>query len=667
MSTMQEKLKKCICVMLVVSMLVGLVSVAASAQSQPSSWADESVGIAVWNGLVPPHLQSNFTQAITRAEFAALAVSLYENRNGLITGRVFFDDTQDDAVEKAAYIGIVQGVGNNRFNPNNNITRQEAAVLLTRVAGAIGAPLPRIVPTFYDFNSIAYWARESVGRVQPAEIMLGVGDNIFNPHGSFTREQSIIAMLRVYTFAWGSPLDNLVNVEGWEIEDWLSHDGWVIDFWGETSGNTPNFPINLDMVPVSAFQSGVGFNAVSGGTQQSLTNMALTNVSSGGETRIRRINHGRFAGSTYEIFLSDSNVQRLLTGFNIANVASKVADVYSLFTSGIPTYEEQISSSVKKKLSSFVVTVLGSELDRVSRHSNGYGIIITTRVGAVYFVNEKIPVRSQFDRAINPISFMVSHESIPTWSFPNAPTPNGNLTRGTVVNAIGSRFDASHEGAIWWLLDTGVWVHGAVLSQVGRTRIITTEYPLQDGRRTRGGGDILIGQEASLTATPASGWEFVGWYENGNHVYNNTTYVFNVTMNPRTLEARFRLSGDSTQTPPITNERFFLYDSGQGLIFYLSEAPVNIVRDNSLQGVAVGDGIERITVRAGTAILVEDRWDGNRHGSIHASDEWNDFTNPPLDGWVRVDNYTHKFIFNARGTLYLEAWMRALFWEINIV
>ena len=84
----------------------------------PSSWAIEQVTTAVNMNLVPSNLQSNFTAPITRAEFSALAVNMYESVNGEITGRTTFTDTNDINVEKAAYIGIISGIGNNRFDPD---------------------------------------------------------------------------------------------------------------------------------------------------------------------------------------------------------------------------------------------------------------------------------------------------------------------------------------------------------------------------------------------------------------------------------------------------------------------------------------------------------------------------------------------------------------------
>ena len=165
-----------------------------------SSWAREGIARAISLDLVPQGLQSNYTQATTRAEFAALAVTLYENQRGTITGRTTFIDTSDVNVQKAAYIGIVTGVGGNRFAPDDTITREQAAVMLARLADAIGQPLPQSAPTFADNAQLSSWARDGVGAAQASGLMGGVGNNMFSPRGLYTREQSIITILRLFDF-----------------------------------------------------------------------------------------------------------------------------------------------------------------------------------------------------------------------------------------------------------------------------------------------------------------------------------------------------------------------------------------------------------------------------------------------------------------------------------
>jgi len=164
-----------------------------------SNWAQEGITEAVGLGLVPQNLQAQYTQATTRAEFAALAVALYETITGrVITERATFNDSTDINVQKMGGLGVVQGVGGGNFNPNGTITREQAAVMLARLADAIGQPLPASAPTFADNAQLSSWAVDGVGQIQAAGIMTGVGNNNFAPASPYTREQSIVTMMRLY-------------------------------------------------------------------------------------------------------------------------------------------------------------------------------------------------------------------------------------------------------------------------------------------------------------------------------------------------------------------------------------------------------------------------------------------------------------------------------------
>ena len=178
-----------------------IITESAPENSTPSSWAQEEVNAAIESGFVPHDLQSIYTQPITRAEFCALAIALYENGTGRrISNRVKFDDTNDANVEKAAAIGVVNGVGNNRFDPNAQLTREQAATMLSRLATSLDNPLPKEASKFNDNGSVSSWALEAVGEMQTTGIMGGVGDNTFAPLQPYTREQSIMTIMRLYLY-----------------------------------------------------------------------------------------------------------------------------------------------------------------------------------------------------------------------------------------------------------------------------------------------------------------------------------------------------------------------------------------------------------------------------------------------------------------------------------
>lgn len=214
-------MKKKITVLIVLfSVLVTMIPTA-FATSTPSNWAVDYVREAHSQNLVPDHLMDRFTSSITRAEFTALAVALYEATTGrTITGRVTFTDTDDVNVQKMAYLDVVQGVGGGRFNPDGLLTRQEAAAMLSRLIGVVQTPMRNHPATFADGDSISGWAREYIGQMRLFGIMGGVGGNRFDPNGRYTIEQSITTMLRVFQMESVSDINDFLC--GMNLE-WLRY------------------------------------------------------------------------------------------------------------------------------------------------------------------------------------------------------------------------------------------------------------------------------------------------------------------------------------------------------------------------------------------------------------------------------------------------------------
>ena len=82
--------------------------------------------------------------------------------------------------------------------------------------------------------------------------------------------------------------------------------------------------------------------------------------------------------------------------------------------------------------------------------------------------------------------------------------------------------------------------------------ISVTANPTNGGTVT-GGGTYTYGQSCTVTATAATGYNFVNWRENGNHVTSQAEYTFTVTGD-RNLEAHFGLqSYEITATADPTN------------------------------------------------------------------------------------------------------------------
>jgi len=171
----------------------------------PSDWAADYVTRAIEEGIVPEALQGQYRAAATRAEFCALATALYEAQKGEILledmGEVEgFTDTEDVNVLKMAALDVVNGMGDGTFAPDQSLTREQAATMLSRLANAMEKPMGLAEPTFADNDTISHWAFGEVGQLQETGIMEGVGENKFDPKGSYTREQSIITMVRMLDY-----------------------------------------------------------------------------------------------------------------------------------------------------------------------------------------------------------------------------------------------------------------------------------------------------------------------------------------------------------------------------------------------------------------------------------------------------------------------------------
>ncbi len=165
---------------------------------RPSDWAAAEVDAAAEKGYVPDALAKNYTAPITRAEFCRLAVQFYERYTGkVIDAAADFTDTQDAAVRKMAGLGVVNGVGGGRFDPDGTLTRQDAAVILMRLAKVMGYTPGAAENSFADRAAIAGYALDFVAEAAAAGIMNGTGNGNFSPLASYTREQSILTIVRL--------------------------------------------------------------------------------------------------------------------------------------------------------------------------------------------------------------------------------------------------------------------------------------------------------------------------------------------------------------------------------------------------------------------------------------------------------------------------------------
>lgn len=89
-------------------------------------------------------------------------------------------------VMSAAGSGIIMG-NNGCFDPDGNITRQDICVILSRVMDKLGYTYEDYTQLFADDDKIADYATDAVYRLRDFGVINGVGDNRFEPQGFATR------------------------------------------------------------------------------------------------------------------------------------------------------------------------------------------------------------------------------------------------------------------------------------------------------------------------------------------------------------------------------------------------------------------------------------------------------------------------------------------------
>lgn len=173
-----------------------------------SAWAKPEIRGADAEGLIPADMLSRYTSAITRRDFCRLMVRLIEADSQLNIGAYLdakklkssdiFSDISDFDVSAAAALGIVDGIGGGKFNPQGSITREQAAKMLTSTGKLLGlsGDTPAAA-TFSDASAISSWAKDPVAYVSSLAIMTGDAGK-FNPKGIYTREQSFATVLRLF-------------------------------------------------------------------------------------------------------------------------------------------------------------------------------------------------------------------------------------------------------------------------------------------------------------------------------------------------------------------------------------------------------------------------------------------------------------------------------------
>lgn len=166
-------------------------------------WAKESIGYVVDKGILKGVSEGSFApnDDMTRAMFATVLHRLAGE--AAVSGKNAFKDVKagswyENAVIWAAEKGIVNGIGGSVFAPNSSITREQMAVMLYNYVKAMGIELPQneSKANFKDQAGISAWATEAMESMQKAGIIQGDDKNNCNPKAQATRAEVAVMLHR---------------------------------------------------------------------------------------------------------------------------------------------------------------------------------------------------------------------------------------------------------------------------------------------------------------------------------------------------------------------------------------------------------------------------------------------------------------------------------------
>lgn len=153
-------------------------------------WAQNNINKLVTLGAISGYPDGNFkpNSPITRAEFITVLVKALKLE--LQDGKVFDDTAKHwakDYIATAAALGIVKGTSDQAFAPDEEITREQMAVMIVTALKLSGSGEVQ----FTDSTDVSDWASQAIAIASKEGLINGYSDNTFKPGHQATRAEAV--------------------------------------------------------------------------------------------------------------------------------------------------------------------------------------------------------------------------------------------------------------------------------------------------------------------------------------------------------------------------------------------------------------------------------------------------------------------------------------------
>ncbi|MFI3210080.1 MAG: S-layer homology domain-containing protein [Peptostreptococcaceae bacterium] len=162
-------------------------------------WAQSEIASFIEKGFIGGYEDNTFrpNNQITRAEFVTIFNKFFGLTN--TSGKVFSDTTNHwakDSIDIAVTNGITNGLSATMFGPNDPLTREQAATMISNYL-KLADTNHNTISAFKDVASISSWAKDSVEGIVENGYMGGYSDSTFKPTNNITRAEAVVTLNRL--------------------------------------------------------------------------------------------------------------------------------------------------------------------------------------------------------------------------------------------------------------------------------------------------------------------------------------------------------------------------------------------------------------------------------------------------------------------------------------
>lgn len=175
---------------------------------EPGSWYYDAVVYATEHKMVNGTSTTTFDpdSGMTRGQFVTIlrravgsSDANYKQSSSILFSDVKPGSYYEQPIYWAVTRGIVSGTGYGQFSPDNDLTRQDMAVIIEKALQASGMTVADTEPakTFHDAGEISAYASGSISSLQKKGLLAGDSEGNVQPKKTMTRAEGTTVLVRL--------------------------------------------------------------------------------------------------------------------------------------------------------------------------------------------------------------------------------------------------------------------------------------------------------------------------------------------------------------------------------------------------------------------------------------------------------------------------------------